>query len=280
MSRIFSTVGALALCALMGGACAFDGRALSGGGGDVNAPSAPDDFAKEYAAKENMTLRVKNASGDVIVRGTDGTGVRVRGIKEGRDRDRVEVIDKSGEGSVDLGVRYNCRNCQADVRFEIEVPRGVRLRFDEISSASGDVKVENVTGDLTAKTASGDVDVTNVTGKIEASSASGDVTVRDAAGAVSAETASGDVDVRIARLAGDGDLEFSTASGNVSVRVPGDTNADVEMRTMSGSVKTDFGLQVNRPQYGPGESAEGRIGGGGRRMKLSTASGDVELSKS
>lgn len=282
MPRLLLIFCVIVMSSILNNACAFDGRASFGGegNGDPSAPSAPNDFSREFAAKENALVRIKNSSGDIRVRGTDANRIVVRGIKEGRDRDRLEVIDKSGDDRIDLGVRYNCRNCQASVRFEVEVPRGVRLRFDEISTASGDVSIENVTGDVETETASGDVRVADVTGKIEASSASGDVEVENVAGEVSAETASGNVDVRIKELTGNGDLKFSTASGNVSVAVPGNTNADVEMQTMSGSVKNDFGLQVERPQYGPGASIEGRIGSGGRNLKLSTASGNVELLKS
>lgn len=282
MPRLLLIFSAIVMCSILNGACAFDGRASFGGegNGDASAPSAPNDFSREFAAKENNSIRIKNSSSDITLRGTDANRIVVRGIKEGRDRDRVEVIDKSGDDRIDLGVRYNCRNCQASVRFEVEVPRGVRLRFDDISTASGNVRIEDVTGDVEAETASGDVRVSNVTGKIEASSASGNVEVENVAGEVSAKTASGDVDVLIKELTGTSDLKFSTASGDVKVAVPANTNADVEMQTMSGSVKNEFGLQVERPQYGPGASVEGRIGSGGRSLKISAASGDVELLKS
>lgn len=245
--------------------------ASTGGSGSA------EDFVREYEAKDDNSIRIKNASGDVIVRGTEGNRIRVRGIKEGRDREQVEVKDDSNDDGVDLGVKYNCRNCNASIRFEVEVPRGMRLRYDEISTASGNVSVSDITGRLGASSASGDVKIEDVRGTVEADSASGNVTVEDVAGEVSAETASGNVAVRIKQLTGDGDMRYSSASGNVEVTMPADINADVKLSTMSGSVKTDFPLEVARKQFGPGESAEGKLGSGGRKLRLSTASGNVKL---
>jgi DUF4097 and DUF4098 domain-containing protein YvlB len=201
----------------------------------------------------------------------------VRGIKEGRNKEQVEIEDRSNADSVDLGVKYNCRNCNASIRFEVEVPRGMHFSFDEISTASGNIQINNVNGDLAAKSASGNVKIQDVTGKVEANSASGNVVVRDINGEVNAETASGNVEVNIKQLKGDGDMKYSSASGNVEVTLPDDVNANVELSTISGSVKTDFSLDVERPQYGPGESAEGQLGSGGRKLKLSAVSGNVKL---
>jgi DUF4097 and DUF4098 domain-containing protein YvlB len=245
--------------------------ASTGGAGSA------EDFVREYEAKDNNSIRIQNASGDVIVRGVDGNRIRVRGIKEGRDRNQVEVKDDSNDDAVDLGVKYNCRNCNASIRFEVEVPRAMRLRYDEISTASGNVRVSDITGRLGARSASGNVKIENVMGNVEAESASGDVTVENITGEVSAETASGNVAVRIKQLTGEGDMRYYSASGNVEVAVPADINADVRLSTKSGNVKTDFPLEVKKREFGPGETAEGKLGSGGRQLRLSTASGNVKL---
>lgn len=277
-----SALIAMFCCGAIGVACSMDFNSrgeVVGSSPEANSSSKAnaEDFARDYNAKENSRVRIKNVSGDIIVRGTDGNRISVRGIKEGRNKDQVEVEDRSSNDGVDLGVKYNCRNCNASIRFEVEVPRGMRLRFDEISTASGDVEISNVNGNLEAQSASGNVKIQDVSGKVEANSASGNVVVRDISGEVNAETASGNVEVSIKQLNGDGDMKYSSASGNVEVTLPSDTNADVELSTISGSVKTDFPIEVQRPQYGPGESAEGQLGSGGRKLKLSAVSGNVKL---
>src|SRR5262249_46144214 len=152
-------------------------------------------------------------SGNVSVTGYDGNVVVVSGFKGGNDPDKVFIEDNSTADSVVIRLRYpeNCR-CDVNVNFQVQVPRSIKYNFDKISSASGNVEVKGVTGDLFAKSASGDVSVSGVNGAVQAGSASGDVRVENIVGTVSARSASGDVHVEIVRLEGTGNMEFSSAS--------------------------------------------------------------------
>lgn len=237
------------------------------------------DFNKSYRLAAGGTISIRTVSGDVDVTGYDGDQVVVHGIKEGRDRDMVEVEDTSGANNIDIRVRYprDCNNCNASVRFEVRVPRSTRYAFNPISSASGNIKMTGVTGDIKVNTASGDVLVRDVTGDINASTASGEMSVKDVAGTVSASTASGNVEVEIARLEGDGGMKFSSASGDVNVRLPSNVDADVRMTTSSGRIKTTFPIEVRESEHGSGSKAEGRLGSGSRLLRISSASGDVSL---
>lgn len=237
------------------------------------------DFNRSYRLTNGGTVSVRNVSGDVEVVGYDGDQVIVNGYKDGRDREIVEVEDTSGANSVDIRAKYprDCRNCEASIRFVVQVPRSTRLTFNPISSASGNIKVTNVSGDIKVATASGDVLVSGASGQINASTASGEMSVRDVAGTVSASTASGNVEVEIARLEGAENMKFSSASGDVSVRVPSSLDADVSMSTASGRIETNFPLEVKESKYGAGSKAQGRLGSGARILRISTASGNVSL---
>lgn len=240
--------------------------------------ASAQDFQKTYRLGENGSINIRNVSGAIHINGYDGDAVTVSGVKEGRDREMVEIEDMSTANQIDLGVRYprEC-NCDASVRFEVRVPRSVRFDFSKISTASGDIEVKGVRGRVKVNTASGDVTVENVTGEINAATASGNLSVREAAGSVNAHSASGDLDVEIARLEGTESMKFSTASGDVSVRLPSALDADVHLSSMSGSVKTTFPLEVKERRHGPGSWAEGRLGGGTRQLRITSASGDVSL---
>ena len=254
------------------------------------------DFQKNYPLAPGGAISIANVSGEISISGYSGTGVVVTAYREGRDRTAVEIVDQSSPGKVVLGVQYphDGGNYDASVRFVVQVPSGSNYQFESLSTASGDIKVSGVAGDLHAKTASGDVtisqmtgsvdvrtasgdvEITQVQGTVKASAASGDVKVRDAAGTVSASTASGDVQVELTRIEGNGDLKFSSASGNVTVKVPAQLSAQVEMSTVNGSVKTDFPLTIEERQP-HGQRASGLLGSGGVKLTISTASGDVKL---
>ncbi|HWP44125.1 MAG TPA: DUF4097 family beta strand repeat-containing protein [Blastocatellia bacterium] len=222
--------------------------------------AAAQDFQKSYRISQDAHVRVGTVSGDVNVTGYDGDAIIVTGYKEGRDADLVEIEDRSSGDSVDVRVRYpkNC-NCDASVRFEVQVPRLTRYNFDGFSSVSGSV------------------DVRSVTGRLRASSVSGNVRVEDVSGVVSASSVSGNVEVDINRLEGPEDMKFTSVSGNVNVRIPSNLDASIEMSTLSGALSTDFPIEVREAKHGPGRSARGRVGDGSRRLKMSSVSGSLSL---
>jgi hypothetical protein len=242
------------------------------------AGAAAQDFQRSYNLGDGAAVQIANVSGDVELKGYDGSALVVNAYKQGRDRDMVEVEDESTPGRVSLRVKYpnNC-NCDASVKFEVRVPRSANLNFDKISTASGNLRAEGFSGRLTLSTASGEVSVRGVGGEIKASSASGTVRVADSSGSVNASTASGDVEVELTRLEGGGDMRFSSASGDVHVRLPSNIDAQVSMSTVSGSIETNFPIEVKTNQYGPGSRAQGRLGSGARTLKLSSASGNISL---
>ncbi|HYN84221.1 MAG TPA: DUF4097 family beta strand repeat-containing protein [Pyrinomonadaceae bacterium] len=243
--------------------------------------ASAQDFERSYRVGPSGSVSIRNVSGNVEVTGHDGDSVVVRATKEGEDRDAVEIEDLSAGDRVELRAKYprDCYNCNASLKFEVRVPRDASVRLDPISTASGDIQITNLRGDVRVNTASGNVTVENVSGDINASTASGEMRVRNVSGSVNASSASGDVEVDIARLEGGAPMKFSSASGNVSVRLPSGIDADVVMSTASGRIRTDFPIEVRESRRGSGSRAEGRLGSGARNVRISTASGDVSLTK-
>src|SRR5262249_33748565 len=102
-------------------------------------PLSAQDFEKSYNLGTEGAIIVHNVSGNINVVGYDGTTVHVRAFKEGRDRDQVEVEDRSTASQVELRARYpHNGNCNSSVRFKIEVPRSTRFKLDPLTTASGD----------------------------------------------------------------------------------------------------------------------------------------------
>lgn len=132
----------------------------------------------------------------------------------------------------------------------------------EVNTASGEVKFDTV-DDLRVRTASGDVRGVNVTGDAEVTSASGDVRIESCDGKCTFTLASGDVTVENTRGPS---LRCSTASGNVVIdhcesqdvsckSMSGDirlgvlprTRVDLDVQSLSGSVKTPTGSGSGEP---------------------------------
>jgi DUF4097 and DUF4098 domain-containing protein YvlB len=220
------------------------------------------DFQKAYALPAGGHISIKNVSGDVKVTGYNIGSIQVVATKVGRDRNLVEVEDLSAGDRIDIRVRYpeHC-DCDAGVDFDVRVPSGVDFNYDSLSSVSGNV------------------DVTGARGNISAKSVSGNVTLSNTAGIVSASSVSGNVEAQITRLEGNGDLKFSSVSGNVNVQAPASSNAEINMSSISGSLDTDFPIEIQSANHGPGHYAHGRVGTGGNNLHISTISGKVSLTR-
>ncbi len=218
------------------------------------------DFHKTYAITAGGQIRIANVSGNVKVTGYKGDSIVVDAFKTGRDRDLLKVEDLSSVDRVDLKVVYPDRgNCDASVNFELRVPQGVEYNYEHLASVSGNVEIASVRGRLRAESVSGNVTVQNVTG------------------VVSAQSVSGNVDVEISKLEGTGEMKFSSVSGDVNVKAPANLDADIEMSSLSGSLKCDFPIEIHERRYGPGRSARGRLGSGLNNLRITSVSGRVSL---
>jgi DUF4097 and DUF4098 domain-containing protein YvlB len=260
--------------------------------------ASSQDLQKTYSLPPGGTISIANLSGNISVTGYNGSALSISAIREGRDKQMVEIVDQSTPDHVSLKVQYprDGGNYEASVRFVVQVPAGSHFKYDKLSTASGDISITSVagefgvntaSGDITisqvegevhANTASGDLKITQVQGNVQANAASGDISIQGATGVVSANTASGDVQVELIRVEGSGEMKFNSASGDVTVKVPNQLNAQVELSTGSGSIKSDFPLTIE-DREGHGKKASGRFGTGTVLLKMSAASGDLNLIK-
>ena len=243
------------------------------------AQAAPQpDFRWDKALAAGSAVRLHNINGDISVTAATGDRVEIVGVKRGNRRYfadvTIEVVETS-DGIVacamfkdrdmecsENGLRSNNRRDRdhddwddVSIDMQVRLPRGMRV---SAGSVSGDVTVTGAEGDVRASSVSGDVEA-----------------LRLKASSVRATSVSGDVLVSIDALTGDGGLHFTSVSGDVVAELPKNLNADVSMRTVSGSLDTEFPITLNGRMRR--SSLDARIGQGGRELNVTTVSGDVVL---
>lgn len=138
-----------------------------------------------------------------------------------------------------------------------------------VKTASGEVTLGAAGGNLTVNTASGDVRAAQVDGDVRAHSASGGLTVGYCGGAVSGKTASGDV--RLGAVVS-GDIELTSASGDIEVAVVPGTGVYLDLSTLSGSVRSEL-TEVDGDQAAADGAAVVQI-------SARTLSGDIRITRS
>jgi len=135
---------------------------------------------------------------------------------------------------------------RSSLDVHVHVPHQARA---EVTTASGDVRLNGSYREVQASTASGDVEVDDVTGLASIATASGDISVHSVAGRTDIRAAS--ADVHCGRMEGGG--EVKTASGDVRIDAAAER---IAVTTGSGDISV-------------GESDS---------CKLRSASGDLSLS--
>lgn len=237
------------------------------------AAAQSSDFHWDKAVAAGGHVRVDNISGDITVTPSTNGRVSVVGVKHG-DSDAfadVHAVAEESSDGVEFCVVYGTGNsCHEDNDYH-------RRRHSDDGDAHIDFQVA-VPANLTvsAGSVSGDVRLTGTQGDIRASSVSGDVHLDHLhAASLHATTVSGDIDAQMDALTGSGDLSIQTVSGDVGLEMPRQLDADLRLTTVSGDIDTDYPLTLNGRLSR--RSLDARIGKGGRRLDISTVSGDVRL---
>lgn len=234
------------------------------------------DFHWEKALAAGSQVSIQNINGEIKVVPSASGKVEVTGIKRGNSRsfDRIKADVQETSRGVTICVLRDDGDDYCDDRGVHS--RGHSGRDWERLSMSLEVAVPaNVT--VSASTVSGDIDMAGVHGDVTAGSVSGDIRLdRLHASSVRANTVSGDVDVRVEELSGNGDFVFHSVSGDVTLEVPRNFGADLSMSTVSGDINSDFPITIGNGRMSR-RSLSARIGGGGRKLDVSTVSGDLKL---
>jgi hypothetical protein len=135
-----------------------------------------------------------------------------------------------------------------------------------VTTASGDVRVDAVGRDLNLRSASGDAEVGSVGGDAQLTSASGDLAIHDTGGSATARTASGDIELFRARQ---GEVRAQTASGDVQISVLPGTGIYMDVHSVSGYTQSDLSVGDAPPA---GSTSKSTLS-----VRVHTVSGDVAI---
>lgn len=170
----------------------FDSGAQARGRGSATLP-----------VKGPVTFRMQAQGGDVEVTQSDRQQVSVRLDEAPSDEVALYAYGDRIEAS------FRGRRQLRRGKLRVELPSGSRV---DLTSMSGDVSVQKLTGEVRIRTMSGDVKLAQV-GKADVQTISGDAHIEEAGGPVRLRTVSGHGVVSTTGAAPR--LEFQSASGNL-----------------------------------------------------------------
>ncbi len=146
-----------------------------------------------------------------------------------------------------LEIKYAARRDELPTKYlYVEIPRTLKLESIGINTVSGYIDAEELAAakELNITGNSGNIKLVDCSaGKLKVDAVSGNILLADCSfNGVSVNTVSGQVELGLHEAAAE--LDVSSVSGNVTLRLPADTSPAVEFDTVSGNLKAELACRL------------------------------------
>lgn len=217
-------------------------------------------------------LVVNSFAGNVTVRSHDQNSIQVTATKRARGQSALARIQVQIQPT-DQGVEIKTDPASAtlsntSVEFDILVPAGTSV---DIETGAGQVEVHGLTGTERVQTGAGEIILRDAVGEVDAHTGAGTVDLSGGTGRVRLDTGAGSI---VFRGAPQGDYQFQSGVGSITIWLPADAGADLDLTTGFGNVTVDFAVQGQVT----GREVKGTIGSGAQAtIQAHTGTGSIEV---
>lgn len=214
-------------------------------------------------------LNATNAEGSIKVTGYNGSDVLINGSIKNKNKLREYVdVNKDDKGN---GVVVSVNSDDYPVNIDIKVPYSFSLT---LNSEEGEIDVKNISGQMT---------INNIEGNISLSGVSG-------SGIIS--SIEGNINSVFTGWNSTYPIHINSIDGNIDLTLPATTKANVNVKTESGNIYTDFNLNFNTQDAEVSKSRNtgmtkisfddwlyGKINGGGQKIAVKSVDGNIYIRK-
>ncbi|MGE3275849.1 MAG: DUF4097 domain-containing protein [Vicinamibacterales bacterium] len=215
---------------------------------------------RTFTVEPGGTLRLKTFSGRVTITGTPGNQVVIHAVRRApADRladIKLEITQSGSTIEVDANHRLvdRDRDNVVETDFDIQVPSRTRLDIDTFSAP---------------------VTVTGVAGNHDINGFSSGIRLADVSGALEVKTFSGDVNITASSWSDGDDVELTTFSGEIELKLPENARGNLRFNSFSGDFNSDLPVTLTSSSK---RNFRGALNGGGNTgFRLKTFSGDVSI---
>ncbi len=259
---------------------------------------------KRFTVKGTPVVRATTFDGSIQIQSWDKPEVLIEIEKRGPTREAVDVlvVTSSQDGDTiqvevqkppDASFKVMGIGVSSTARLTVWLPQRADVRA---RSGDGSITIERVNGRVELHTGDGSIRGNDIAGELKLTTGDGSITVDGAEGRLTLDTGDGGVNVsgslNSVRLhTGDGsivyraqpgttmadDWEITTGDGGVSLYLPADFGAELDAHTGDGAIRNDLevgGADTNETSR---RTVRGRLGGGGRALRIRTGDGSIRL---
>jgi len=206
----------------------------------------------------DVMISISSEDGDIKVVGEDRGSVEIT-LKEfdldDPKRNRARIMYAEDDGFVRVKLDLNGKLRKSDIL--LRVPHQVSLRLNSID---GDLRIDNIVGEL------------------EVSAVDGDVEMVEVAGGIVANAVDGDIRIVLSDTGFKSPISMVTVDGYVHLVTPPDLHADFSVSTIDGSFKSEIDYTTKgggKNFWGDGVNLRGQFGEGGPPLSMKTIDGSI-----
>ncbi|MEM9301665.1 MAG: DUF4097 family beta strand repeat-containing protein [Pseudomonadota bacterium] len=223
-----------------------------------------EEVSESYSLDKGASISLDNVNGDVRIEASGGREVRleyaIRGDSEKTlERIKVKISDDPSHLRIETIHKKSGgwwgNNNGGSVSYYLRVPDDIELRG--IDTVNGDIRIEGVGGEVNAETVNGTIEVSGLRSDAKLS------------------TVNGTVEAYFDRFEADQRVSIESVNGRLEVMLPEDADVSVKAETVNGSLRNDFGLEVDKGFVG--KDLRGSIGDGSARLTLDTVNGGISI---
>lgn len=260
---------------------------------------------KQFTVKGIPDIRLTTFDGAIELQPSDRQEVVVEIEKRGPTKEAVEALEvtstqqgnrievevKRPRNEAFTGIGFHR---SASARLVVSVPRRANI---VARTGDGSIRVEGVSGRIELRTGDGSIRAANVSGDLRLHTGDGSISVERAEGTLDLDTGDGGVDVTgkltaVKMHTGDGSIvyraeagtlmtdgwDISTGDGGISLYLPSDFGAELDARTGDGTITNDLSVASSDSESRENRRViRGRLGPGGKLLRIRTGDGSIKL---
>jgi hypothetical protein len=235
---------------------------------DVASGKASDEWKRSYTLPKDGRLEIININGVIEVYPATGSQVEVVARREVRTRTdeeaqarlaKAEMLEDVGPDHVKIEMKRNDQrgsfgpHGRIQIAYRVNVPAGLKTTF---------------------RTENGAVRLDNITGQITAASTNGPIVGRGLSGSVDASTVNGGIEIGLTSV--NADSKITTVNGPATLTVSGDIDAELDAAAVNGGVTAADDLPLTTRDRS-NRRVTGRLNDGGPRIIVQTTNGGVRV---
>ena len=259
---------------------------------------------KRFSVTGAPDLRLTTFDGAIDIRSGEGRDVVVEIEKRGPSKETVErlqVESKQDGNRIDVEVKKPSEetffgighHMSPTAKLIVTMPRegnvvarsgdgsiqieNVRGRL-ELRTGDGSIRAREIGGQVSLFTGDGSVVLDGITGELELSTGDGSVSVSGKPSALQLKTGDGSITFRAdSGTVMKDDWSVSTGDGGVTMYLPSDFGAELDAHTGDGTIRSDLNVSSGGENDEERRTLRGRLGSGGKVLKIRTSDGSIRL---